>query len=339
LQKLRYEVDPHNRLIVGKAGKRSSLTRFRKVLEGRFKTGRNNILIYHIKAPMYGAESGLKVPHQVKLKGKWSLTENHDLKLTLDKWRRQSLGDELTLQGEILQAQANSLLFAVTTRSKENIPLTYLFRLRGIWQTDKHNRLTFRVKKGRGRYDALVFDGIWEVDKHHRIVYRYEKSQLIRKEKLEKTLIFKGFWDISRRNKVSYKLSMDGKSIFVFQTDISFLTDNYIRYKIGIAISDKKWPVRRVLTLFGEWKIKRDVGLLFEIEYEQGRTGAIVFGAEIKLTKREKFEFKLKNSLGQNLGLKLKLTRERLKGDSQTFLKMFKSKKECSIYMGRAWRW
>jgi hypothetical protein len=288
---------------------------------------------------MYGARPELKVPHQVKFKGKWSLTKNHDLKLTLDKWRRQRLGDELTLQGEIIQAEANSLLFAVTTRSKENLPLRYLFRLQGIWQTDKHNRLTFRVKKGRGRYDTLVFDGIWEVNKHHRIVYHYEKLQLIRKERLKKTLTFKGFWDIAKRNKLSYKLSLDRKSVFEFQTDIGFLTDNYIRYKIGIAISDKKWPVRRVLILFGKWKIKRNVGLLFEIEYEQGRTKAIIFGTEVKLTERDKLEFKLKNNLGQNLGLKLKLTRGRLKGDGQAFLKIFKSKKECSIYVGRAWRW
>ena len=39
---------------------------------------------------------------------------------TLDKWRRQTFGDELTLQGEIIAAQANALLVALTDFLKAN---------------------------------------------------------------------------------------------------------------------------------------------------------------------------------------------------------------------------
>ena len=85
MTRLRYEVDPHNRLIVQETGKRLRLTRFRRVFDGRFKTGPNNYLTYHIKAPMQGVTPDRKAPHQVKLRGKWALTKNHDLKLTLDK--------------------------------------------------------------------------------------------------------------------------------------------------------------------------------------------------------------------------------------------------------------
>ena len=152
MQKLRYEVDPHNRLIVSETGKKLPLTRFRRVFDGRFKTGPNSTLIYHIKGPMYGLEAKRKAPHQLKLRGKWSLTKNHHLKLTLNKWRRQTFGDELTIQGEIIAAEANSLLFAVTTRSEKNLDSRYILRLRGIWQADEVNRLIFRVRKIKVSY-------------------------------------------------------------------------------------------------------------------------------------------------------------------------------------------
>lgn len=339
MQKLKYEVDPHNRLVVQETGTRLPLTRFRRVFDGKFKTGPNNSLIYHIKAPMYGMMPERKAPHQVKLRGKWSLNKNHDLVLTLDKWRRQRVGDELTLQGQIVAASSNLISFSVTTRSEKGLATKDILKLEGQWQADEHNRLTFRVKKGEGRHDTLTFDGIWEVDKNHRIVYRWEKAQLLRKRILKKTIIFEGYWDIARRNRLSYEISRQAKSAFEFRTDIGVLDKNYIKYRIGIGVSNKKQPIRRVITLFGKWKIKRNVGLLFEIEYEKGKAKAIVFGADAKLTKRDKVEFKLKNELKKDLGLELKLSRKLLRGDGEAFLKLLKSKKESSIYVGTAWRW
>ena len=56
-EKLKYEVDPNNRLIIretgpeprGVRGRKSELTYFRRVLDGTFKTGPNNTLIYTLK--------------------------------------------------------------------------------------------------------------------------------------------------------------------------------------------------------------------------------------------------------------------------------------------------
>ena len=337
---MKLQVDPHNRLVVSETGEKLRLTRFRRVLDGKFKTGPNNSLIYHIKVPMVGLVPNLEgAPHQVKLRGKWSLSKNHDLVLTLDKWRRQIPGDELTLQGQIAAASGNSLSFAVTTRSEKNIESRNILRLQGVWQADEHNRLTFRVKKGEGRHDTLIFDGIWEVNRQHQIVYRYEKSQLTRQRILKKTLIFEGHWDIFKRNRLSYNLSLDGKSAFDFRTDIGVLAKNYIKYTIGIGVRNRKEPIERIITLYGQWKIKKNVGLLFEIEYEKGETRAITFGADAKLTKQGNIEFKLKNELKKDLGPELKLSRKLLKGDGEAFFKLLKSKKETAIYVGAAWRW
>jgi len=62
MEKLRYEIDPHNRLVVG--GRKIPLERFRKVLDGRFKVDKNNILFYHVKTPV----ADENIPHQFKLK-------------------------------------------------------------------------------------------------------------------------------------------------------------------------------------------------------------------------------------------------------------------------------
>ncbi len=350
MQKLRYEVDPNNRLVVRETGRKLPLTYFRRVFDGKFKTGPNNTLIYHIKAPM---GDNLKAPHQVKLRGKWSLNKEHDLVLTLDNWRRQTLGDEVTLQGQIVSVSSSSLSFAVTTRSEKNLDIKNILKLEGRWQADEHNRLTFKVKKGKGRHDTLTLDGIWELDKKHRLVYKYEKAQLIRKKTLKETLVFKGVFDITKRNRLSYELSPDGKSGFDFRTGLGFLHEDYIKYEIGIGGSNRRKPVNRTLFLYGKWKIKRRVGLLFEIKYPatkdsagrpattdwRGKPKAIKFGADAKLTKRDEVKFSIKNEEGKDLGMELKLSRKLLAGDGEAFIKLLKDKKEAAIYVGAGWKW
>lgn len=167
MEKLKYEFDPHNRLTVTNAALRG----VRRVLDGQFKISGHNTLTYHVKSPV---PSDIKAPHQIKLKGTWSLTKDHQLRLTLDKLRRETLGDTLTLQGEILDVKNNSLLFAVSTRTKDNLPSTYILELVGSWQADEHNRLTFRVYKERSKFDSLTFDGTWQIDENYQVKYKKE---------------------------------------------------------------------------------------------------------------------------------------------------------------------
>ncbi|MDD2752391.1 MAG: hypothetical protein PHN59_04600, partial [Candidatus Omnitrophica bacterium] len=130
MEKIKYEFDPYNRLTV----KNSSLRGMRMVLDGQFKiSGQQNTLAYQIKSPLPG---NIKIPHQIKLKGTWSLTKEHQLCLTLDKSARQTFGEQLVLQGEIIDLRKNALLFAVTTRAKDSKFSVYAFELCGDWQAD-----------------------------------------------------------------------------------------------------------------------------------------------------------------------------------------------------------
>ena len=334
---MRYEIDPQNRLVAIGTSATRGLPKFRKAIDGRFRTDGANELTYHVKSPVSAEES---IPHQLKLKGTWSLTDSHDLRLTLDKQGRRTFGDQVTLQGEILDARENSLLFAVTTTTKALTRSTYVLELGGEWQADNHNRLTFRVKKEAGEYDILTFNGAWEIDKNHQIVYQYEKASLIRKKKQTHTLTFRGHWDIKDRYRISYALSGGTDAAFDFEAKAGVFKQDYIEYEIGIALTGRARPVRRTVKLSGAWNIRKGVGLVFEAEYEPGRTAAITFGADATLTDRDTVSFRLMKEAGQrDLGVSLELSRKLLKGDGEAFLRILKSKQEASILAGAGFRW
>jgi len=335
-EKVGFEVDPHNRLVARETGGETEICRFRHVLTGRFKTDKNNVLSYHVKAPM---PSGAQVPHQVKLQGNWSLTDDHNLEFTLNKWARQTLGDKLTLQGRILDAKKNSLLFSVTTKTKKDVCSTYILNLSGVWRADKRNRLTFRVKKENGKYDILTFRGGWNIDEQHRIVYEYEKAQLITKRKQLHRLIFDGYWDIKDAVRLWYVIDMRSDSVFAFKTEAGIFKGEYVKYEVGIDVSGNGELKTRTITLYGTWKIKKGIGLTFEIEYENKRVHAIVFRSDVKLTSKDQMSFTLRKERGKEIVGKLELSRKILKGDAEAFLRFLRSKDETAVIVGAGFRW
>jgi len=260
MEKIRLEIDPFNRLISRRTGDVSSLPGFRKVLDGRFKADGNNNIAYEVKSPQAG---GANIPHQVKLKGKWSLNNDHNLVLTLDKWGRQTLGDQLILKGEIIDASANALLFAVTTTSKDKVSSTYVLELAGTWQADKNNRLTFKINKEARRIDSLIFTGAWEINKDYQIIYTYEKAGLRKKE--THTLTFKGAWNINENAKISYVLDKDSASGFDFRLNAAVFKEDNIRFEVGIGSSTRK------ISLYGAWRLKEDT-----VEFKLNTRGASV---------------------------------------------------------------
>ncbi len=337
MKKIQYEIDPYNRLVIGGSGKKSGLPKFRQVIDGRFKIDENNDLSYRVKAPLPEDEN---VPHQIRLKGEWSLTDDHELRLTLDGQGRQTLGDQVTLQGEILEVNKSSLLFAVTTTTKDDTRSTYVINLEGKWKADENNRLSFHVRKECGRYDILNFKGAWEINKDHQIIYQYEKARLVRKKREVHTLIFKGYWDIKDAVRISYLLGKGTDSSFDFKTSAGIFSENCIKYELGIGLDGKIEPIRRTITLFGRWNLKKGIGLIFEIEYENKKTKRIVFGADARLTDRDKILFKLKaDAQNRDIGVELELSHQILDGGGEAFLRLLKTKRESAVYAGAAWRW
>jgi hypothetical protein len=337
MKKVQYEIDPYNRLVISGSGKKSDLPKFRQIIDGRFKLDEKNNLSYRVKAPLANDEN---VPRQIKLKGEWSVTDDHDLRLTLDGQGRQTFGDRITLQGEILDVNKGSLLFAVTTTAKEGTRSTYVLSLRGTWKAGENNKLSFHVKKENGLHDILTFAGAWDIDSNNQIVYQYEKARLIRKKRESHTLTFKGFWDIKDKVRISYLLGKGTDSSFDFKTSAGLFKRDYIKYEVGIGVADRPDPVRRTITLYGKWLLKKDVGLIFEVDYENKKVKRIVFGADARLTDSDTILFKLKSEADdKDIGAELELSHKILKGDGEAFLRVLKTSGESAIYAGAAWRW
>ncbi|MBU1044193.1 MAG: hypothetical protein KJ915_07330 [Candidatus Omnitrophica bacterium] len=332
--KISYEIDPFNRLIINNSSKQSNLSRFRQVLDGRFKINDDNSISYLVKSPMPNDQ---EMPYQVKLEGKWVLDKDHNLCISLNKLGRETLGDKLTLKGEIIDTSKNSLAFSLTTHTKDNMQSIYILQLKGAWQADKNNRLTFRIQKEDGSCDFLTFKGTWDINKQHQIIYKYEKSQLITKKKTIHTLIFQGYWNIKDKGRLSYVLDLQSDSVFNFKTSAAVFKDKYIKYELGIGLA--KNPEARTITLCGKWNIKKDIGLVFEVEYENGNIQAITFGAEAKLSARDSISFELKNDQDKNISAQLQLSRKILDGDGLSFLRLLKSEQDTAVTIGAGLSW
>ncbi|MFC1570863.1 hypothetical protein ACFL4E_03670, partial [Candidatus Omnitrophota bacterium] len=294
MEKVRYEVDPFNRLVLNKSSKLGDLTKFRKVVDGRFRVDRNNDLTYHVKAPFSKKEN---IPHKVRLKGTWRITPEHDLSLTLDKEGTRTLRDKIILKGKILDVKKNSLLFAVTTKRKDNSLLKYTLNLSGVWKADRNNRLTFCAKREKGKHDILTLTGAWEINKTHQVVYSYKKSALTRKRKELHTLAFKGYWSILDKNRIAYSLSKSSDSAFEFKTSAARMTGNMIKCRIGVSLAGREKPLERILKLKGEWRPVKNLGLAFEVKEKNKKLYAMTFGADARVTKEGNVSFRLKSDM------------------------------------------
>ena len=237
MTKIKYEVDPHNRLTRLGPGK------FRTVLDGEFKLDDGNSLSYHVKK-----SDNIDVPQQIKFSGDWSLDKGHNLILTLDKWNNQVEGNKLVLKSELVTASGSELVFSVETRRG-----IYILKFSGVWQADKYNRLSFNVTKEQGSVDSLTLQGKWEINKQNEIVYVYPKN----------IITFRGYWDITEKNRLSYCLNKDLGSGFDFKASFQRAQTDSLRYGVSFGYGARK----RAVTLFGRWRFDKNTGLSFEIQY------------------------------------------------------------------------
>jgi hypothetical protein len=128
--------------------------------------------------------------------------------------------------------------------------------------------------------------------------------------------------------------------LFDFAVAAGIFKEDHIRFEVGIALAGRRKPVKRTVTLFGRWNLKKGAGLFFEVEYGEEGTKAIAFGAEARLTDKETVIFRLKNQTGKrDIGVEVELSRRMLKGGGEAFLRALKSRDESALYAGAAWRW
>lgn len=241
------------------------------------------------------AKNQLVVNKNVILDGTWSLTKDHDLCLTFDGTQDTDFGDKVILEGTIKGVSPNELSFEVTNRTDPDKIKTETVALSGVWKADENNKLILKIKKASqspsmassalahpsasesGRHDVLTFNNTWVIDEKNRIIYNYEKASLIFKKKEKTQLVFKGTWDITKENRLYYELSELSDSGFDFKVGTSVLEKNQIKGKIMVGKEAND------ITITGQWRVSKEVGLTFEVNYGDNQFKPIIFGGDIQL--------------------------------------------------------
>jgi len=327
---IKYEIDPHNRLVSCESAKDSGVQFFRQVLDGKFVIDKNNNLSYHIKKSNHK-----NIPQQIKLRGDFSLNKLHHLVFTLDKWNNQVFQDKLVLKAAIIDAKNNELSFSLITKDDSEKTLFYILKVKGCWNADEQNRLCFNIAKSNGQVDTLVFEGIWQVDNNNELIYSYFESNTKRKKKKKQTITFKGYWDITKANRLIYQLAKDNGSSFDFKVKLARFSQAQLLFSVEVGAQ----AVKRIISLSGGWKLDKNLGLIFEMCYADKRIKSIGFQAMCKLQNENTLSFRLYNSRGEDLALEVKLSRDIFEGTGEVYLKTLTGAGNNGIYLGTGFKW
>ena len=331
--KVRYAFDDANRLLIRPPHPAGARLRSTRTVEGRVAIESGNRLVYLVEAPV--PSDGVTTPHAYHLDGTWTLTPNHELALTLHE-SADHARQTVYLKGALIGADAHALVFALRRSEREDIDTTQRLTLSGRWRADATNRLTFLAEKADGAQDRLTLEGGWEVDEHHALRYRYRQLTPAFRDRGEQTLTFEGAWDMTASDRLVYRLSGFDDSAFEFTTSLrspSLLAkDGRIEYEVGIGVSRSRTTRQRV-TLFGAWKLNRDLSVSFEVPYADGRIQAIRFEGTASLSPRDQVAVALTSVRGDSLGLTVTFTRE-LVPDASLFLRLQADAEERSAIAG-----
>lgn len=326
MDKVRYETDPYNRLVVSERG--LGVNRQRRVIEGRFAVDGVNRLTYISKSPAGTGEG----PGEFRFSGSWSLTKVHELRYKFDAENRSGGRGAITISGEIIGSKGDCLAFAVTTKTLDGVTKTYILELSGAWSLDDSNRIVFSVSREGRHSDELVFDGRWAMGKDSSIRYRYERAA--------HEIVFRGAWRLGGPALAIFDLSGSTNSSFRFCGSIARCESDRVIFEIGAGVRKRLRPAMKSIVINGRWKLSESAGLEFEGELSGGRLYSVSFGASARLTDRETLELSLRaHPGGRDLGIKLELKRRMIKGDGSLFVRMIAGSEESAVTAGGAIAW
>ena len=330
MDKRRYRVDEANRLTVYAAG------RYRPV-NGAFAIDEENRLVYEVReSRKVSEEYGLT--RRIVFEGTWSLDPGHDLVFILEENDTQAPTNPFVLKGKLLDAGRDELSFEMATIDTDGATHIRLLNLKGVWQADDRNRLTFTVQRKAGP-DTLILCGTWQLDDNQQIEYTYEKTSGARGSRERQTLTFTGYWQIGSRDRIVYYLEEGPSSRFEFRVQLQsrslYPQKGVIKYCIGVGQRPRGASRTRVLVLYGTWKLSDLGGLSFEMEYGAGRTAILHFGVEVAVRKDDRIAFALLDEGGRPLGFSLTYSHAMLKENApHWFLRFVKTGSDSRVEAG-----
>ena len=228
-------------------------------IKGKFVIDSKNRLIFLVNQSRAWKRQH-HLSDKITFKGVWTLNRNHDLRIILNKKENRFKGKKITFRTQLLDYRDNTLLFTIKSKENRSIARIRLLKVRGDLHLDRYNRLTFIIKKPK-RPDVLMFSGAWKLNRNQEIVYEYQKL----KTKTKRKIVLKGFWGITSRNRLRYYLAGSNKEFLDFkvscQSPSLHPSQRAIKYRLEVGAGKRK--KKKVITLRGEWKIKRNLALEF----------------------------------------------------------------------------
>ncbi len=270
-----------------------------------------------------------------QVQGSWRLTPRHEVQ-----YRKKSPREEMILSGPLVTAGASGLTFRVEEQSEDGGLLKRQLTLQGRWEADAGNRLTFLADRQTGREDRLTLSGGWEVEENL-LLYRFEQlDEKARRPKIH-TLAFRGSWEINDPHHLTYLLEGASDSAFrfrgAFQTSSVLAKKGEVRYQVGIGLEGKHRL--KTVTLFGKWKLSRELALAFEMASTDGRRPSLLFGASYQPSSRDTLTANLTTRQGKPLGVEVIFNRQLLRKQGEAFLRLRKSLEESVAEGGFRFRW
>ena len=266
--------------------------------------------------------------------GVWRISDRHELE-----YRRRGNREELLLKGELLAAEPAGLVARLTERFSDGGFESRVLTLQGRWQADSKNRLLFLVEREGGPADRLTLEGAWQVGENQEILIRLQRLPAGSRSE-SRLLRFQGAWDFSQGRRLTYLLDRASGSAFrfrgTFQTPSILARTGRIRYQVGVELRGRKRL--QTVTLFGKWKISRDLSLEFEMERGRDRR-TLTFGSSYAVGPDGTLTARLSARDGSPLGVELLFTRRFLKEQGEAFLRLRRSLEETAFEAGARFRW
>lgn len=264
------------------------------------------------------------------IKGRWELTGGHEVR-----YRAESLREELELRGSLIAAEPRALVISLNEVKDDKTLAARTVKLSGQWKANARNQLQFEAVRQSGRNDVLTLKAGWDLNDRNEIVYSYRETQLKTRSKTERYLTFSGYWDFDEHRRLTYRLEADSESAFSFrgalQTTSIYAKKGEIRYQLGIQAASQRR--QKTITLFGKWKLSRDLDLSFEVDHaERGR--AIQFGCLARINDHDEITVELRTHSGRRLGAQLIWTKDILSQDAQVFVRLSRLVNESRLEAG-----
>ncbi len=317
---IKYEIDPHQRLVLTGGG-------LRQVLDGTFKISKDNELVYHVKRSVAKDE-----PQQVRCRGSWALDAGHRLVLSLDKWSRHIAGGKLVLGAEVLSASGHELVFTLNGRDRDGKEKITLLTFGGSWQVDTGNRLNFLVERESGSPDRLRFRGSWAVNRNHELTYRFSGTG-----RSPQSLEFKGSWVVGGRDRLTYCLTYGNSADTSARIDLEASLEHAFSDRLVFVLGGAVQPRQKKLTFFGKWRFDKTHGFSFELTHKEGCRSRMAFGGYARLKNGVTAEIELTVPRGEPLGVAVTLSGKI--GGGEAFLRLLKRSDGSAVFLGYGRRW